>query len=613
MANENIVAAYARVSTKSENQASSFKNQKNYFENAVEQTEGLTFYKLYADEGLSGVYWKKRDDFNNMLKDAGIDVVEEFDYRTKKNETRYYVSKREAKFGQIWIKNTSRYARNTFSFEIIEKLRQKGVYIRFLTQNIYTKDPSQDFTLKLIMSMDENESRVKSEAVKWGYLRGKEKGNVYTHPSITGYDYDKKKMTLKKNKDAKSIKRIYDMYTEEGLGIRRIVMKLNEEGIKPPSGADFWGYTTIKNILKNEKYYGGNNALKYDHGEFGHKTWAHEKEEYDVIQTDKIEPIITKEQFDKAQDIKAGRNIVFNGKKKGTKTEYHRYSKKLICHNCGGYYSRNNDYRHKDKDGKRTDKYWFYNCTNKRKKGSAFCSNPNVIEETLDNDIKNFSYGTINNEIRKRQRNYMYLLLKVCVLELDEIDEDSERVSSILKEQINEKKNMAKTYFKRLIENPELDKHGVFENMIEELNNEIEELQNQLDFTISSNQQIYDNINIMLDEYEKIKNMEFVLKPRYSEAEVIDMIDKIYVWRYQRKLTKEELETGYVNLNSLDNNRKSTLMYTFTIYREAREILQKYEKKYKFNTENMEKMKCEITDEELNTYYNQILEKVERA
>ena len=107
--------------------------------------------------------------------------------------------------------------------------------------------------------------------------------------------------------------------------------------------------------------------------------------------------------------------------------------------------------------------------------------------------------------------------------------------------------------------------------------------------------------------------MEFILKPRYTESEVLDMIDKIYVWRYQRKLTEEELATGYVNLNSLDNNRKSTLMYTFTIYRESREILQKYEKKYKFNTENIEKMKCETTDEELNTYYNQILEKVERA
>jgi len=613
MPNENIIAAYARVSTDSENQLNSFENQTNYYENAITGTEGLEFYKLYGDRGLSGVYWKKRDEFNKMLHDAGIDVVKEFDYRLKKEETRYYVSKREPKFGQIWIKSTSRFARNTFSFEIIEKLREKGVYIRFLTQNIYTKDPSQDFTLKLLMNMDENESRLKSEATKWGYERGKEKGSIYTHPSITGYDYDKKKKTLKKNKDSKSIKRIFDMYTNEGLGVRKIVFQLNREGIKPPSGSDFWGYTTIKNILKNEKYYGGNNSLKYNHGEFGKKTWAHEKDEYEVTETDKIEPIITKEQFEKAQDIKNGRVQIFSGKTKGKKTELHRYAKKLVCHKCGGYYSRNSDYRHKSKDGERTDKYWFYNCTNKRRKSTCFCDNPNVLEETLDEQIKNFSYGSINHEIKKRQRNYMYLLLKVSLMELNEIQEDSDKASSILKEKISEKKNKVKNYFEKLMENPELDRHGVFQKMIEDLNDEIEELQIQLDIVLSVNQNIYDSINSMLDEYEKIKNMEFILKSRYSENEIMNMIDKIYVWRYQRKLTEEEIKSGYVNLDSIDSPRRSTLMFTFTIYKEAREILQQFESKYKFNTENIEKMKVDITDEELNTYYEKILEKIERA
>ena len=612
MANENIVAAYARVSTKSENQLNSFENQSNYYENAIGNKDDLQFYRLYSDEGLSGVYWKKRDGFNKMLTDAGIDVIKEFDYRTKKYETRYYVSSREPKFGQIWIKSTSRFARNTFSFEIIEKLREKGVYIYFLTQNLYTKDPTQDFALKMMMNMDENESRLKSEATRWGYERGKEKGSVYTHPRITGYDYDKKKRVLVKNDDAKIVKYIFDLYTEEGLGVRKIVMRLKEEGVKTPVGGQMWGYTTIKNILKNEKYYGGNNSLKYNHGEFGKKTWPKPKETYEVAETDKIEPIISKEQFEKAQGIKDGRIQIFNGVKKGKKQEFHRYAKKLVCHGCGGYYSRNSGYRHKDKNGKRTDKYWFYNCTNKRAKGAAFCAFPNVEEQTLDDIIKNFSYGHINEEIRKRQRNYMYLLLKVAVMELDCINEEADAEASILIERIEEKKKQARTYFQRLVENPELDKHGVFAQMIDDVNEEIEELQNQLDLLISINEKIFEDINIMLDEYEKIKNMEFVLKSRYSESEILDMIDKIYVWRYQRKLSEEELKTGYVNLDRIDNPRRATLMFTFTIYREAREVLQQYENKYKFNTENMEKMKVDVTDDELNAYYEKIIARVKR-
>lgn len=613
MASESIVAAYARVSTEKENQASSFDNQSDYFENAINNTDGLTFYKLYGDKGLSGVYWKKRDEFNKMLHDAGIDVVKEFDHRLQKTETKYYVSKREPKFGQIWIKNTARFARNTFSFEIIEKLREKKVYVRFITQNIYTKDPGQDFVLKLLMNMDENESRLKSEATKWGYARGKEKGKIYTSPDIIGFDYDPETNTLKKNKDAKTIKKIFDWYTEEGLGVRKIKMRLNKEGIKTINGKDFWGETTINNVLNNEKYYGGNNALKYNAGEFGHRTWSKPKEEYTVEETDKIEPIITKEQFEKAKKIKEGRVQVYIGKRIGKKSELSRYAKKLICHHCGGPYNRNSDFKHKGVDGTRTGKYYYFNCNNKRKLGVKYCNNPNVQEEDLDTLVKDYSYGKINEEIKKRQRNYMYLLLKVSVMELDDIKEDAEALSSILKKEIEEKKRKARSYFEKLIENPELDKHGVFQNMINELNDEIEELENQLDITTSLNQNIYDNITVMLEEYEKIKNMDFVLKKRYSEEEVLAMIDIIYVYKYIRKLTDEEIESGFVTFDNIELQRKPELMITFTIYKEAREVLQKYEKKYKFNTENLEKATYEVTDDELNAYYKKIMERLEEA
>lgn len=613
MANENVVAAYARVSTEKENQINSFDNQKDYFENTIKNTDGLEFYKLYGDKGLSGVYWKKRDEFNKMLKDAGIDVVEEFDHRLQKIETKYYVSKREPKFGQIWIKNTARFARNTFSFEIIEKLREKKVYVRFLTQNIYTKDPGQDFILKMMMNMDENESRLKSEATKWGYARGKEKGKIYTSKDIIGYDYDPETNTLKKNKDAKTVKKIFDLYTEKGYGIRKIRVQLNKEGIKTVKGNDYWGYTTIKNILSNEKYYGGNNSLKFTAGEFGHRTWSKPKENYTVEETDRIEPIITKEQFEKAQQIREGKVQIYIGKRIGKKSELSRYAKKLVCHKCGGCYNRNSDFKHKGTDGKRTGKYYFYNCNNKRKIGTKFCNNPNVQEEDLDALVKDFSYGKINDEIKKRQRNYMYLLLKVAVMELDEIKEDVETLSSILKKDIDEKKKKAMNYFEKLIENPELDRHGIFQKKIEELNNEIEELENQLDIISSSNKNIYDNIVIMLEEYEKIKNMDFVLKKRYSEEEVLAMIDVIYVYKYMKKLTEEEIESGYVTFDNVELNRKPELMITFMIYKEAREVLQQYEKKYKFNTENLEKATYTVTDDELNTYYREITEKLERA
>lgn len=587
---EKKVAAYARVSTDSENQDNSFQNQKGYFKKAVDNIPELTFIKLYSDQGLSGVYWKKRDGFNKMLHDAGIDVVKEFDRRSKKEETRYYVSTRKPKFGQIWIKNTARFARNTFSFEIIEKLREKGVYIRFLTQSIYTKDKKNDFVVKLLMDMDENESRLKSEAVKWGYKRGRENGNLYTHPTIIGFDYIQEQNKLIKNKDAEIIEKIYDWYVNQGLGIRKIINKLYEEGIKAPNGGEKWGSTTIKNILSNEKYYGGDNGLKYDHGEFGHKTWARTKEKYDVTETDKIEPIITKEIFEKAQKIKDERVTNSNNHLKGKRVSYNRFCKKLVCPYCNSNFLHDADYR----DSAKTDKYYYFRCSGKKKNGIKYCSVPNILEEILDDLVKEYAYGKINKELDRRKNNYLYLILKVIDLELDEIRNDADEVSSILKKKIEEEENKSKIYFLKMAENPELDKHGVFANMIAEVNAGIDKLKEELLAVQTVNKDIYDNISILLEEYYKIQKLEETKKKRYSEEEILDMIDAIYVHK------------------SIDNPKKPTTMITFKLYKEATELLKKYEKKHKFKVENMTKAKIDNIEQEVNTLYNTIMTRLEK-
>lgn len=589
MAKDIIVCGYARVSTDSEDQKNSFKNQCDYFENAVNSKEEHRFYKMYADEGLSGIYWKKRDGFNNMMKDAGLDVVKEWNRRTKKYETNYYESVRKPKFQEIWIKNTARWARNTFSYAAIVLLRNKGVYVRFLTQGIYTKDPSQDFVLKLFLSIDENESRLKSENVKWGYKRGAEHGRIYTRPNITGYDYNPETNTLSKNDDAETIKLIFDLYTEEGLGIRRIINELEKRKIKSPSGKKRWGSTSVKNILHNEKYAGMDNSLKYDHGTFDNRTWPKPKEYYEVKETDKIDGIITYKQFKKAQDIMSEKIIKLNNQTKGKKISYSEYSKKLVCRYCGANFLRDTDY----KDEAKTKKYHFFRCSTKKKLGVKHCNCPNVMEETLDDLFKGYTYGKINNEIERRRLNYENMLLQVALNELDEISEDAETLSSKLKVQINKKKAEAAKYFRKWLDNEELDKHGVFQDMISKINTEIDKLEEQLELISTYNNNIYEEVLALIAAFEKLRRSKEDLKSRYTKQEVIDMVDVIYVHK------------------SFANPKKSRLMPTFKFYSEARELLVKYEKQYKFHVEDFEK--AIIKDpkqllEENNTYYEKLKE-----
>ena len=70
------VDAYARVSTDSDEQSTSFYSQQKYYMDKILSNPNWSFVEVYADEGISGTQAFKRDNFLRMIKDAkegGID------------------------------------------------------------------------------------------------------------------------------------------------------------------------------------------------------------------------------------------------------------------------------------------------------------------------------------------------------------------------------------------------------------------------------------------------------------------------------------------------------------------------------------------------------------
>ena len=63
-------AAYARVSTDSEEQLTSYEAQVDYYTNYIKERADWEFVGIYTDEGISAVNTKKRDGFNRMVADA---------------------------------------------------------------------------------------------------------------------------------------------------------------------------------------------------------------------------------------------------------------------------------------------------------------------------------------------------------------------------------------------------------------------------------------------------------------------------------------------------------------------------------------------------------------
>ena len=83
------VAAYARVSSDSEDQINSYIAQVDYYTKHIASKEEWEMVDVYADEGLTGMETRRRDEFNRMIADC-----------------------RDGRIDHILVKSISRFARN---------------------------------------------------------------------------------------------------------------------------------------------------------------------------------------------------------------------------------------------------------------------------------------------------------------------------------------------------------------------------------------------------------------------------------------------------------------------------------------------------------------------
>ena len=156
------VAGYARVSTDSEEQKTSYTAQVDYYTKFIKERIDWEFVGVYTDEGISATNTRHREGFNRMIADA-----------------------LNGKIDLIVTKSVSRFARNTVdSLTTIRKLKEKGVEVFFQKENIYTLDSKGELLLTIMSSLSQEESRSISENVTWGQRKRMADGKVslpYSH------------------------------------------------------------------------------------------------------------------------------------------------------------------------------------------------------------------------------------------------------------------------------------------------------------------------------------------------------------------------------------------------------------------------------------------------
>ncbi|MBE6704434.1 MAG: recombinase family protein [Ruminococcaceae bacterium] len=303
------VVYYARVSTDKYDQLHSLKAQKQHFEDMMRHYPNWTFICGYVDEGLTGTSVDKRESFLEMIKDA-----------------------QTGKFDLICTKEVSRFARNTLdTLTYTRDLVKYGVAVYFEYDNICTADSDSDYRLAQMASQAQEESRKTSERLKFGFREAVKKGSVLGNNNIWGYRKDKSKLVIVPE-EAEMVRKIFDLYVSDNLGIRAIAKVITEMGYRNSNGNAF-SFSSVKGMLTNPKYKGfycGNKTHKVHF--LSKEIERLPKEEWIMYEdNEKIPPIVSAEIWDKANRKLTERSRKLSGEDKTSYQNKYLYSGKIIC------------------------------------------------------------------------------------------------------------------------------------------------------------------------------------------------------------------------------------------------------------------------------------------
>lgn len=303
------VAAYCRVSTDKDSQINSLENQRRYFRDYIDRNEEWTLVEVYYDEGVSGTSTLHREGFHRMIDDV-------------------YAGKMDL----VITKEVSRFARNTvITLDYTRKLKEQGVGVIFINDNINTLEPDGELRLTIMASMAQEESRKTSERVSWGQRRRMEQGVVFGR-SMLGYDVKDGKLYINQE-GAEIVRLIFHKYVNEGKGTHVIARELIEAGIHPMRVKE-WNTKVILDTIRNEKYVGDLCQQKtFTPDYLTHKKKYNRGEKEKIYIRDHHEPIIDRSTWEKAQELRASRTLTDEQKSRHSC----RYwcSGKIVCKECG--------------------------------------------------------------------------------------------------------------------------------------------------------------------------------------------------------------------------------------------------------------------------------------
>ena len=416
------------------------------------------------------------------------------------------------KFDLILTKEVSRFARNTVdTLTTVRELLNSGVGVFFESDNINTLSNEGELRLTIMSSLAQDESRKISERVKFGFKQSIKKGNVLGNNRIWGYKKEDKKLVIVEE-EAEIVRKIFELYSTEQFGIRRIGEELAKLGYYTNQHKVF-AFSTIKNILTNPKYKGyyvGGKSTTIDFISKQRKYF--DKEEWTVHKDDKgyVPPIVDEELWEKCNEI-LRKNSEKMKSKETSYTNKYTYSGKIHCKEDGELYWRTAWHKKEE----------VWQCKKYKNGGRKMCPNSPILH-TRELD---FIMKMIFDCLFKNKKEYINNLIETCKTVLKEINYD-DKIEKLQKEidGINaQKKNLVKLYTLDKINEQE------FEEMNNSFNEQIKPIENQV-IDLKEKQKGREDIEEQILKLKHFFEENLKIENREITRELIDtMIKKIEV------------------------------------------------------------------------------------
>ncbi len=366
------IAGYARISVDLEldRDNTSIENQKDIIEDYVKQRFPGSSLTFYEDRDRSGYTFEQREQYQEMRR--GL-MAHRYDI--------------------LIVKDFSRFSRrNSRGLVELEDLRDAGVRIISVSDGI--DFPNDDDWLKIQFQFLINEMPVTDTSKKIkAVIKRRQADGKWICAAPFGYKVNKKSEFEIVPESAAVVKKIFELYNEEGYGYKKIAKYLTDHAIPTPRMTEKmraeaeggenrqiakreWSLITVQEILDNDFYIGTLRQGKYTRAKINGKDVKKDEADHIVIE-DHHPAIIDYKTFAETQELRKHRSKT---NYRGVKKHENVYAGFLRCGDCGApMFCRN-----------RPNLAPAYLCGTYFRLGRAHCSAHTIRADKLDAIVKTY-------------------------------------------------------------------------------------------------------------------------------------------------------------------------------------------------------------------------------